>query len=166
MFYENILWSGSALLITHSFLPNSKAYWVKTINGVEVKRTFVETDSLGFRTSEKCKQPSNKYLFLGCSFSFGAYADSDSTFSHLLSQEFDADYINAGVSAYGLAQMNILAEELIPKYKPDYVFVQYTPWLYDRAVSMYAPTYRNTIRPFPYVSRIDGAIQIIPPLFC
>jgi hypothetical protein len=73
--------------------------------------------------------------------------------------------INAGVSGYGLAQMLILAERLIPKYKPDYVVVQYSPWLLDRSMNVLAPTL-FVFQPTPYFATgEDGMIDLNRPAF-
>jgi hypothetical protein len=76
-----------------------------------------------------------------------------------------APYINAGQSAYGLAQMTILAEKLIPAYRPKYVMVQYSPWLVSRALSPFSPTVFFADITFPYLTMEKDSIALKPPLF-
>jgi len=70
---------------------------------------------------------------------------------------------NAGVGSYGLSQMVILAKRLIPRHQPDYVIVQYSTWLVNRAVSVFAPAYFGKL-PSPYYSG-DENLVIRPPIF-
>lgn len=104
-------------------------------------------------------------LTLGCSFTDGFACSAEDTYPFLLGDQLDAKTLNAGFGAYGLAQMLIQARELIPKFKPDYVSVQYSPWLIDRALHEYAP---NDIgkRPQPFFWRDDeGRLQLHGPVF-
>lgn len=99
-------------------------------------------------------------LFLGCSVSYGDAVFADSTFAYLLSQKLGGDYINAATSGYGLSQMVLKAEEIIPKLKPDYVVTQYTSWLAHRSMSQYQNFLGGTF-PIPYFS--DKGLQL--PVF-
>jgi hypothetical protein len=104
-------------------------------------------------------------LFLGCSFTFGAYCPAEETYPHLLAQELGYRYINAGRCGYGLSQMLLLARRLIPEYKPDYVVVQYSWWLPHRATEPYGPTYFGRL-PTPYFTESrEGELTIHPPVF-
>lgn len=103
-------------------------------------------------------------LFLGCSFTFGAGCYAEETFPYIVSKETNLSYINAGISSYGLAHMLILAEKLIPKYKPDYVIVQYSPWLTTRSVNMFAPVNFMSL-PVPYFARRNNSIVLELPVY-
>ena len=46
----------------------------------------------------------------------------------VVAQGLGGTVLNAGKCAYGLSQMLILARRLIPRYRPDYVLVQFSPW--------------------------------------
>jgi hypothetical protein len=72
-------------------------------------------------------------LALGCSFTYGAATNAENTYPYLVGQRLAGTTRNAGVSSYGLSQMMILAKRLVPAYKPDYLLVQYSPWLVDRS---------------------------------
>src|SRR5262249_5005700 len=68
--------------------------------------------------------------------------------------------------SYGLAQMLILARRLIPQYRPDYVVVQYSPWLAQRAQNFYAHGMNFITTPVPFFSDSpDGGLRLNPPVF-
>jgi hypothetical protein len=67
---------------------------------------------------------------------------------------------NAGVSSYGLSQMVIMAKRLIPRYKPDFVLVQYSPWLVDRAVRPFSPLAYGKF-PNPYFVDEDSEDNVV-----
>src|SRR5207244_948791 len=71
---------------------------------------------------------------------------------------------NAGVCGYGLAQMLLLAERLVPSVAPDYLVVQYSPWLATRAQSPLGPS-RFGYLPTPYFFDQDGTAQLQDPVF-
>ena len=61
--------------------------------------------------------------------------------------------------------MMLLAERLIPQYSPDYVLIQYSPWLFDRATTYFAPTYFSyAFNPF-FADAHTGGVEIRPPVF-
>ncbi|MDQ3051623.1 MAG: hypothetical protein M3Q95_12105 [Bacteroidota bacterium] len=101
-------------------------------------------------------------LFLGCSFTYGDACLAEQTFPYLTAVNDSLTYINAGVGSYGLSQMFLLAQRLIPKYKPRNVIIQYSPWLVDRGTSLRAPTYYGSLF-VPYFSG-EGDVQIQYPL--
>jgi hypothetical protein len=148
----------------------------KPLPGVKTFQIFSTGDKIpiaydrnGFRIpiSDITKfSPTDKtgLLFLGDSFTFGAGCLAEETFPFLVAKETNLSYINAGISSYGLAQMTILAERLIPEHKPDYVVVQYSPWLASRAISMYAPV-SFFLLPFPYFAKTDSGYVLEPPAY-
>lgn len=102
-------------------------------------------------------------LTLGCSFTYGAATLAEDTYPYLVGRLLGGTTRNAGVSSYGLAQMLILARKLVATHKPDYVIVQYSPWLTARAQNPFAPTYLGKL-PVPYFSgAAEPALQ--PPVF-
>ncbi len=126
-------------------------------------------DKNGFRiplsdTSKVDESNKINLLFLGDSFTFGAGCFAEDTFPFLVAKETRLSYINAGVSSYGLAHMVILAEKLIPKYKPDYVIVQYSPWLTARAINMFGPIYYFHL-PVPYFAEKNNRYILEPPIY-
>jgi hypothetical protein len=104
-------------------------------------------------------------LALGCSYTFGAACPAEKTFTCLTAQALNGTPLNAGIPGYGLGQMLILAKRLIPKFKPDLVLVQYSPWLVDRGTNPFAPSWVGAL-PSPFFSDgPDRSIKINPPVF-
>lgn len=136
----------------------------------EKGKVAVYTDSNGFRISGFPENNSGTltgvdYLFLGCSFTFGSACSAENSFPYLISKQNEKKYINAGVGGYGLAQMVLLAKELIPKFRPKYVIVQRSPWLVERSLQKFAPSRGGYLIPTPYFSESNDTINIEPPLF-
>ena len=103
-------------------------------------------------------------LALGCSFTFGDGCAAEETFPFLVAQGLDGTALNAGKSGYGLSQMLILARRLIPRYRPDYVLVQFSPWLVGRGTSGFARS-RFGVIPVPYFTLDHGRVGVEPPCF-
>jgi hypothetical protein len=74
-------------------------------------------------------------LTLGCSFTYGDACLAEDTYARHVAAALGGTELNAGKCAYGLAQMVLLARELIPRYRPEIVLVQYSPWLAGRGTS-------------------------------
>lgn len=125
-------------------------------------------DENGFRVPCGDSRPSWRrplLLALGCSFTYGDACLAEDTFPHKVAASLGGTEINAGVCSYGLAHMMILAERLIPKYEPEYVLLQYSPWLLPRATTYFAPTYFS-YWPAPFFADSNGAALFIqPPVF-
>jgi len=111
-------------------------------------------------------KPENKkattFLFLGCSFTHGDACESDNTYPHLVAEHFDAQSRNRGFCAYGLSQMVLIAQQVIPSIKPTYVFAQYSPWIVARPMSHFAPSHFIR-RPQPFYTLKDGQAQLHAP---
>lgn len=143
-------------------VPNARGFHTFPV-GEDIPMKY---DENGFRvplsydhSASFSKKP--RILFLGCSFTYGDACTAEETFPFLVEKILDGYTINAGVCSYGLSQMFILAQSLIPKYKPDIVVFQHSPWLAERALSQYAPVY-SSVMPTPY---FDKHNRIVPPLF-
>src|SRR5215470_8398141 len=126
------------------FAPIANSVGAETFpTGDEIPARF---DQDGFRiplddakNTTRGQHPS--VLTLGCSFTYGAAARAEDTYPYLVGQNLGGSAHNAAVSSYGLSQMLILARRLVPAQKPDYLLVQYSPWLVSRALDPFAPTY-------------------------
>src|SRR5690606_37609731 len=103
-----------------------------------------------------------RLLFLGDSFTYGLFVPSEETIPQQTAKLLGGQAINAGVPGYSLAQVLIYAEKLIPKYKPDYVIVQYTPWMVERSTSGFA-TFSQGLLAAPYLFDTDTGMAIHPP---
>ena len=127
----------------------------------------VRYDQDGFRVPKDYRQPSSGrrpvLLALGCSFTYGKSIPAEDAFAFKVGEELGATVRNAGVFGYGLAHMLIQAKKIAPEIKPDYLIVQYSPWLVERSVSPFAPTAFGKI-PVPYFFE-QGTLMIQPPLF-
>lgn len=120
----------------------------------------------GFRTVPENQRiiADTTNLFLGCSFTFGGWIPAEQSYSYLVSKELGNAYVNAGGSAYGMGQMQILGDRLIPNNTYKYVFLQMSPWLADRAMSLTGPTYSG-YRPFPYFTDSNERFELHYPAF-
>src|SRR5262249_38650613 len=105
-----------------------------------------------------------RILTLGCSFTFGDACPAEETFAFRLQSELAATVLNAGKCSYGMAQMVLLARDLIPRHKTHMVVVQYSPWLIDRSMACYLPSYYG-VMPGPYFYGHDGRLEIASPVF-
>jgi hypothetical protein len=130
----------------------------------------VVIDNDGFRVPEGEPADSNAkarplVLSLGCSVTFGDACLAQDAFTYRTAQLLGGRSINAGVCSYGLEQMLPRARTLIPRYKPDYVLVQFSGWLVARAMTAYAPAYYGRV-PVPFYTRDDGdSLTLHPRLF-
>jgi hypothetical protein len=125
-------------------------------------------DENGFRVPANRKPgPYRKplVLALGCSFTFGDGVEAENTFAQLVADALGGTALNAGINGTSIANMLVLAERLIPKYQPDYVLVQFSGWLVDRAQSQF----RNFVNAkFPscfLVDSPDDGVELHPPAF-
>lgn len=146
-------------------IPNAKAFHTFTI-GEKIPMAY---DQNGFRVplSDSLKQniPGKlDMLFLGCSFTYGDACFAEETFCHITAKQKNLTYINAGVCSYGLAHMLILAEKLLPEYRPKYLVVQYSEWLAGRGLNVYAPNYYAYV-PNPYFSLTADKYTLEYPAF-
>lgn len=153
-------------------IPHARTHHIYKIKdkNIPTPKIPIAYDSNGFRIplSEASKETTEhkkvSLLFLGCSFTFGAACYAEETFPFLVAKETHLAYINAGVSSYGLAHMLILAEKLIPQYKPDYVIIQYSPWLVTRSVNIYGPIDVFPL-PTPYFAATNNQCVLKPPIY-
>lgn len=104
-----------------------------------------------------------RILFLGDSFTYGDFTRYEDTFAYKVAQKLGGEAIDAGVNGYGLTQMVLRARQLVPAYRPDYVVVQYSPWLVQRAMSEFGPSYNPIHIPVPYFSQGDRLEIALPP---
>ncbi len=159
------LWRFDKLL-GHRAVPNSKGAYLYYIGDTIKGEVPVLFDSLGYRTVNHSLKiiSDNTDLYLGCSFTFGDYVEAQNTYPFLTSKMLSHNYLNAGASAYGIAQMYQIAKMLIPKNKFTYVFIQLSPWLSERGMQLNGPTYYG-YRPCPYFSQNKNTFYWNPPAY-
>jgi len=132
------------------------------------KKITMRYDDEGFRVpvfeypADYGKHP--LFLFLGCSFTFGSACLAEEAYPYLVGENFNGKSINAGAVSYGFSQMLMLARDLIPKYKPDFVVLQCSPWLVKRSMAVYRPTAYGSL-PMPYFGKMNGDITLVAPPF-
>jgi hypothetical protein len=130
----------------------------------------VRFDDHGFRVPfeepKAAAEGSPSVLTLGCSYTYGDLCLAEEAYPHILSRLTGCRSLNAGMTSYGLAQMLILARRLIPQYRPNYVVVQYSPWLVQRAQNFYAHGMNFVTTPVPFFSESsDRELRVNPPIF-
>src|SRR5262245_22290519 len=130
----------------------------------------VRIDQRGFRVPASARnEPSAAQarrpvvLALGCSYTYGAAAKAEDTFAFLVGESLGGTTVNAGLAGGGLSQMLLLARKLVPAIKPDYLVVQYSPWLAERAQGPFAPFAFGRV-PQPYFFG-DAAPTLHGPVF-
>lgn len=119
----------------------------------------------GFRSlpSEKQDLQTRKHprlLFLGDSFIYGSLVNADTTFPEKTAKYLGGESINAGVPGYSLAQMLLYARRLTPKYKPDFIVVQYSPWLVLRSEAGAITDSSSKLTLAPYFFKKSGVMGI------
>lgn len=156
------------------YRPDPELGWVP-IPGARSAHTFpvgpdipMQFDADGFRIpvgEQRADRSRPLVLALGDSFTYGDACLAEDTFPRKVAQSLGGTELNAGVCSYGLAQMMLLAERLIPRYSPDYVLIQYSPWLFDRAATHFAPTYFSYgANPF-FADTHTGSVKMRRPVF-
>jgi hypothetical protein len=146
---------------------NDPALGLAPVPGARGAHTFpigpdlpMRFDENGFRVpADRAPEPDRRPLLLalGCSFTYGDATAAEETFPYLLGKAIGGTAKNAGVCGCGLAQMLLLARRLIPSLRPDWLVVQYSPWLTDRAMAPFAPSYEGRL-PTPYFAE-DLSLQ-------
>lgn len=128
----------------------------------------IRFDSNGLRIPsepERVQDGSKPYvLALGCSFTFGMACKAEEAFPYRVAEGLHGTALNAGLGGYGLVHMVLRARSLIPTYAPEWVLVEYAPWLIARSL---APVSQGVhVAPMPsafFGVRADGRFTIEAP---
>jgi len=125
-------------------------------------------DSQGFKVPVDKGPTPRKHpviLALGCSYTFGYGVPAEQTYPYQVARLLGGSEINTGSCGYGLSQMMILSQRLIPSLRPDFVIVQYSPWLVDRSLTGLAPS-RSDACSVPYFyNNKNGSLRLQFPTF-
>ncbi len=150
-----------------SFKPSNRVYRVSKKTGE--KDTILRTDenscrvAFDFKPSDYSRRP--LVMFLGCSFTYGHGIDNpENTFAHKSSTALGGYPVNFAVAGYGLSQMLMRTQTMVPRLKPDVVVVQYSPWLVDRATAYYIPNEPLKLTT-SYFTADNGSISFCKPAF-
>jgi hypothetical protein len=146
-------------------VPNAKAFHTFPI-GEKIPMAY---DQNGFRVplSDSLKQniPGKvDLLFLGCSFTYGDACYAQDAFPHIVATKTNLTYINAGVCSYGLSHVLIIAQRIIPLYRPKYLVLQFSEWLAARSTNVYAPS-NYAYLPNPYFYLKNNTYNLEYPVF-
>lgn len=146
-------------VIGYKHLPNSTGY-----RQLGDKYITITHDQDGNRIPVGYKHNNKRPLtmFLGCSVSYGDACWAEDAMSHWVGKGLQGDYINAAGSGYGVSQMILKAREFVPKYKPNYLVVQYTEWLPDRSTNTYQTFFGGRF-PIPYISNKGLEMPVFSP---
>jgi hypothetical protein len=150
----------SSAWLGYAAVPGAEGAYLFPGGGV----TPIKFDARGFREAPGATPHDAPMLMtLGCSYSFGDAVPAEQTFTFLAARHLQLGSINAALSGYGLAQMTLLAQRLVPELRPRVLLVEYAPWLIDRAIDGRAPAAFGDI-PTPYFTN-QGKWDVAPPHF-
>jgi hypothetical protein len=94
-------------------------------------------------------------LAIGDSFTFGSGCAAEESYPWLVAQALHARSLNAAYPGYGLAQMLAQAEEMIPRFRPELLLLQFSPWLPSRAIRLWRSTEFDLL-PYPFFAAGEG----------
>ena len=149
----------------YSAVPGASGF--QLLPGGDPQPVSYDLEGLRVPSGQETRVPRQRpfVLTLGCSYTFGDATLAEDTYAEVLARRLGGTALNAGKSAYGLAQMLILARRLIPRYQPDVVVVQFSPWLAQRGTSSFAHVTFGAA-PVPYLAQdAEGHVTIVPPAF-
>lgn len=140
--YSPYLWNSDEFL-SHRGIPNNVGYYKYTIGDSIFGRTDLRFDSLGYRTvaDNQVAGYDTLNLFLGCSFTFGDFITAEDGYPYKVSKLLNHNLINAGGPGYGISQIKQEVDSLLGKYEFNYVFIQLSHWLSDRAMRVNLSTH-------------------------
>ena len=149
----------------YSAVPGASGY--QLLPGGAPQPVSYDREGLRVPPGQETRVPHKRpfVLTLGCSYTFGDATLAEDTYAEVLARRLDGTALNAGKSGYGLAQMLVLARRLIPRYQPDVVVIQFSPWLARRAMSSFANVTFGVV-PVPYLTQDpEGRVTVVPPAF-
>jgi hypothetical protein len=183
-----VLWLGQRSLAAYRFLKSDHLGFHGRVHRADAELGFaaipsaqgfhvfpigpplpMRYDADGFRVPAFQGDPAPRQrplvLALGCSYTYGDGCLAENTYPYLVAERLGGSALNAGKCAYGLSQMLLLARRLIPQYRPDYVLVQFSPWLASRGTSGFARATFGDV-PVPFLMlQPDGRVDTHPPAF-
>ena len=75
-----------------------------------------------------------KLLFFGDPFLWGGNCPQPDSLPYLAARKLEANLLKSSMTAYNLPQFLLRAKEVVEKEKPDFIIVQYSPWLVERSM--------------------------------
>lgn len=114
------------------------------------------------RALENADRPA--IMTLGCSYTFGDAVLAEDTYTEKAGHILGRSVVNGGVSGFGLANMLLWAQRRVSEVQPDYLVVQFSPWLVRRAVEEFSLT-RVGLASVPYFTDSDHGVALAPLAF-
>jgi hypothetical protein len=147
-------------------VPNGKAMEYFRLGDSIEGRVPLSLDSLGFRnvSPDIMVKSDTLNLFLGCSYSFGDLQRDHHVYPYLVSKSIRHSQLNASMNGFGLLQMRVMMDSLLPSRRFKYVFIQASPWLALRSMG-FNMMYTKLVNPVHYFSQSDDGIEIASPAF-
>ncbi len=143
--------------------PNSHGFFEYGIGDSIQGRIPIYYDSLGSRTvSDELRVDSDTMdLFIGCSFTHGAYIRAEEGFPYLVTRRLGHSLMNIGMSSYGMAQMMDRLDSALSERRFKYVFIQMSDWLSQRSMQLNG-LYNKSYPPVTYFTGGKGDYSIAP----
>lgn len=102
------------------------------------RKIFVKNNSLGFRDHEYGKKEKRRILFLGDSYVWGYDAEQGERFTEKLQRRLpNYEILNFGVNGYGTTQEYLLLKKYFNSFKPEIVFLIFSPSGFDNNSSYF-----------------------------
>ncbi len=156
-FDDRRLWRGN---------PHTTGFYHYNLGDTLFGKVEVFYDSLGHKTVPDSLRMNTDTLdmIIGCSFSYGYFLKGEEGYPYLVTKALNHRFMNASMGGYGLAQMQMRLDSLLPIHKFKYVFIQISPWLASRSMSLrgeYAIGYPSV----HYFARSGSGIKLMPQAY-
>lgn len=123
----------------------------------EVKETYNDQH---WRSAFNYKKESDKkrVALIGCSFTFGSNLDDNQTIATQLQRRLGPTYevLNFSAEGYGLNHMAVLATQIAPKYKPDFMIIG----MIEHSLHRHCLGFAWNSTPHPYYSLNESGVQL------
>lgn len=144
-------------------IPNARGEYYYSVGDSIKGSVEVFFDSLGHKNVSKDKMliSDTLDLFVGCSFTFGMLLAAEDGYPYIVSRSLNHGMMNLSMGGFGLAQMRLRMDSLLPAFKFRYVFIQMSPWLAERSMRM-SGIFARGLPPIHYFSDTKGGIRMMP----
>lgn len=151
------LWRGN---------PNATGYYHYNLGDTLMGKVEVVYDSLGHKSVVDSLRVKSDTLdmIVGCSFSYGNFVKGEEGYPYLVTKALGHSFMNASMGGYGLAQMQMRLDSLLPAYRFRYVFIQMSPWLSERAMSI-SGIFARGYPAAHYFGQSDSGIVLMPQAY-
>jgi hypothetical protein len=156
-FDSRMLWRGNS---------NAKGFYHYNLGDTLVGKVEVIYDSLGHKSVPDSLRVMSDTLdmIIGCSFSYGSFVKGQDGYPYLVTKAINHRFMNASMGGYGLAQMQMRLDSLLPAHKFKYVFIQMAPWLSERAMSI-SGIFARGYPSVHYFAMSDSGLRLMPQAY-